>query len=284
MDFIDFARAHGLILDHVVGGTWKRVPTTDHPRKTNGAYKLMGRVGWVQNHATMVEPERWTSDEPLTEVQHQQVLRQAAEFTEKQRNGWARAAERAQQLIDAAKQTEHNYLAYKGLPAQLGLVTPQGELIVPMRHLQTNALQGAQVITWQPGIRRYEKKMLPGMRAKGAVLRLGPKHAARTWLVEGYVTGLSVQAALRLRRLTDAVLVCFSAGNLQHVAGQLPGEAAAFADNDESGTGERVAKATGLPYCMAPTVGWDANDMHVKQGLFRVAALMAGVPLRERAA
>lgn len=279
MQFIDFCRAHGLIVDHVVGGTWQRVATTDHPRKKNGAYKLMGNAGWVQNHATMVEPQAWRSDEPQTVAQQQQVVKQAAEFDRRMREGWERAAGKAQKLIDAAKQGEHNYLTMKGFPEARGLVTAR-ELVIPMRHWRTNALVGAQVITWLPGVRKYEKKMLPGMRAKGAVFKLGGKHATRTWLVEGFATGLSVEAALRMRRLSDAVLVCFSDGNLIHVAKQLEGDMAVFADNDESGAGERAAKAAGLPYCMAPTVGHDANDMHAKAGLFHVAALMARVPHR----
>lgn len=280
MQFIEYCRAHGLIVDQVEAGRWMRVPTTDHPRTKNGAYRFMGHIGWVMNHATMAATECWRSDEPQTVAQQQVVVKQAADFDRRMREGWARAATKAQGLVDASKLTEHNYLAYKGFAEAKGLVMPTGELVVPMRHLHTNALVGAQVITWLPGTRKYEKKMIYGMRAKGAVLRLGGKHAARTWLVEGYATGLSVQAALRLRRLPDVVLVCFSDGNLIQVAKQLEGDVAVFADNDESGAGERAAKATGMPYCMAPTVGWDANDYHAKAGLFRVAALMSGVPSR----
>jgi putative DNA primase/helicase len=41
------------------------------------------------------------------------------------------------------------------------------------------------------------------------------------------------------------------------------------ADNDESGTGERIAKQTGLPYWMSDRVGEDANDYHQRVGLFK---------------
>ncbi|NZA01200.1 hypothetical protein H0I39_04415 [Ottowia beijingensis] len=124
--------------------------------------------------------------------------------------------------------------------------------------------------------------MLRGMRAKGSVFRIGSPKARRTWLVEGYATGLSLHAALTLLRLPDAVLVCFSASNLKYVASVVHGVRLVFADNDASGTGERVARETGLPYCMAPVVGWDANDMHIKQGVFALAdlvrATVAGPP------
>ena len=117
-----------------------------------------------------------------------------------------------------------------------------------------------------------------------SVFRIGNPKARRTWLVEGYATGLSLHAALTLLRLPDAVLVCFSAGNLKYVAGVTQGQRLVFADNDASGTGERVARETGLPYCMAPVVGWDANDMHVKQGVFALADLVrstvAGLQMR----
>ena len=116
------------------------------------------------------------------------------------------------------------------------------------------------------------------------MFRIGNPKARRTWLVEGYATGLSLHAALTLLRLPDAVLVCFSAGNLKYVAGVTQGQRLVFADNDASGTGERVARETGLPYCMAPVVGWDANDMHVKQGVFALADLVrstvAGLQMR----
>lgn len=297
MEFIDFCRVNGLILDHVKPGRWVRTPTTDHPHKRNGAYKLMGDIGWVQNHATMVQPETWRHEGPQTDGQRRAVVQQAEEFDRRMRAGWARAEGRSQSLIDSCKVKPHNYLTLKGFADGQGLVadsytrtkhieeqfveqTDRDVLVVPMRHLHTNALQGAQAIYWAAESLTWKKEMVAGMRAKGAVLRLGSKRTPRTWLVEGFATGLSVQAALRLRRLPDAVLVCFSDGNLMHVAKQLEGDVAVFADNDASGAGERAAKATGMPYCMAPTVGWDANDMHIKAGLFRVAALMSSVPHR----
>jgi len=65
-------------------------------------------------------------------------------------------------------------------------------------------------------------------------------------------------------------VVCFSAGNMVSVADQIQGKKFVFADNDESQTGEKSAISTGLPWTMAETVGWDANDLHIKQGLFAV--------------
>jgi putative DNA primase/helicase len=48
-----------------------------------------------------------------------------------------------------------------------------------------------------------------------------------------------------------------------------------IADNDESGTGERVAKQIGWPYWMPPEIGDDFNDYHVKNSLFKASMAIA---------
>jgi putative DNA primase/helicase len=77
--------------------------------------------------------------------------------------------------------------------------------------------------------------------------------------------------------MTASVVVCFSASNLIAVADQIPGKRFIFADNDESKTGQTSAESTGLPWTMADTVGWDANDLHMKDGLFSVVSKLMGV-------
>ena len=273
MQFRDFCRANGLIVDSVVEGRWVRVPTEDHPRKKNGAYKFLGDIGFVQNHATQVDVSVWRPDSYAPAVDRERIAEKARAFEQRMRDGWERAALKTHELIAKAKQAEHNYLNIKGFGDARGLVLDD-KLIVPMRHWRTNDLVGAQVIRWAEDDRKYDKKMLPGMRAKGAVFRIGSAQAARTWLVEGFATGLSVEAAIRLLNLRDSVLVCFSAGNLMHVASLVGGERVVFADNDESGAGKRAAESTGLRYCMSGTVGHDANDMHKADGIYRVASLM----------
>lgn len=287
MQFDAFCRAHGLIVDGITPGRWVRVPTTDHPRKKNGAYKFLGDIGWVQNHAVDMDVSTWRADEKIWEnLDVARIHRQAAEFDEKMRRGWQRAAVQAEALLAQAELAEHNYLHLKGLGEHRALVSGDA-LLVPMRHWRSNRLAGVQSIRWLEAERRYEKKMMAGMRAKGAVLRLGSPQAARTWLVEGYATALSVEAALKMLRLRDAVTVCFSAGNLVHVArclreaGQ---DVAVFADHDASGAGERAALQTQAPWCMSPVQGEDANDMHKRSGIFAVANLMVGVGRVELAA
>ncbi len=184
----------------------------------------------------------------------------------------ALAAERANTLIKSAKVDVHPYLAEKGLLESKVLVGADGELIVPMRDAQTKALLGAQIIRLESN--KWAKKMIPGMRAKGAVLRLG--RGAEMILCEGYATGLSIDLAASLLRLNMSVLVCFSAGNLTHVAGLLGGRRFVFADHDESETGEKAAIKTGLPYVMNQSIG-DANDLHASAGLMAVGKLLLEV-------
>jgi putative DNA primase/helicase len=219
----------------------------------------------------------------------------ARPWTEAEKVAWAahrRAADRQQverqlsasmyaaELIRNSKPSLHNYLVMKGFPSAQGMVLEDGALLIPMRNLQTGELQGAQLIRWVEKDRTYEKKMLPGMRAKGAVFRMGPKAAQETFLAEGYSTALSIAAALRSIGSGAAVLVCFSAGNLVQVAPLIKGRAFVFADNDMSGTGETAAIATGLPYCMADVGGWDANDLHRHKGLIAVCQKIMEVRMR----
>jgi putative DNA primase/helicase len=144
-----------------------------------------------------------------------------------------------------------------------------------MRDYRDNSLLGIQTI--QLVDNEWEKRMLSGMRAKGAILRIGPQWAAETFFCEGYVTGLSIDAALRLARLNASVMVCFSASNLTFVAKAMTGTRFVVADNDVSLTGERAALATGLPYCMSEAVGEDVNDLHRRAGVMAVAKLLMEV-------
>jgi putative DNA primase/helicase len=184
-------------------------------------------------------------------------------------NAYELAARRADMVLRSAKMGEHPYLTIKGFPDMKGLVL-DNKLLIPMRNVVTNKLQGYQEIWWDSHNTRYEKKMLHGMRARNAVLYMGDREAAEAWLVEGYATGLSMHAALRSVGLKASVVVCFSASNLVAVADQISNKRFIYADNDESKTGQKSAEQTGLPWTMSDTIGFDANDDHKKTGLFSV--------------
>lgn len=285
MNFVDFARANGVLIDRLIDdGRIHRCATATHERKRNGAYVYDGSRGWVHawdadglTHFFNDRNARPWSD---AEKRAQQAQKAARDREQERRHQWA--AQEARTLLQRATWAPAAYMTYKGFRERMTRHTKpeykhgyayvvDGSMCIPMYSL-SNSLVGAQLIRWID--QKHEKRMLPGTRAKGAVFRFGNPHAERTWLVEGFCTGLSVKLALEQMRFPDAVLVCFSDSNLVYVAPHVPGRKFVFADNDQSGAGERAAKATGLPYCMAPDVGMDANDLHVRDGLFAVAGLI----------
>jgi putative DNA primase/helicase len=293
LSFIDFARSYGVEIDPAKlrpSDKIQRCGTTEKPRSKNGAYLWDGQSGWV--YAWDADAQvHWYNDpeaKPFTEEEkkawraRRDALRAATE------QGYLNAARKAAELLASTKPGPHDYLYRKGLPNAQGLCLPDGGLLVPMRDFSTNELRGVQIIRWtdsesEPGVNRWRKKMSYGMQARGAVLRLGPRTGEHIFC-EGYATGLSIEMAARQMRLNAAVLVCFSDSNMVHVAGLAKeGRRYVFADNDKSGAGERAAKETGLPYCMSPTVGEDANDLHKREGLLAVCSLLMQVRRQEAA-
>lgn len=278
MSFVLFARAHGVEVGDVApSDRIRRCPTTTKPRSTNGAYYWDGERGWVFAWDGEARTQ-WYEDpnaKPWTDAEKRAWAHRRQTAAAEQQRKYENAAMRAAVMMRSAKPGYHDYLIRKKLSDVRGLVMPDGELFVPMRNLSSNELQGAQIIKWLPEEMRWEKKMLPGMRAKGAVLRLGPRNAQEICFCEGYATGLSIELAARAVRLSVAVMVCFSDSNMVHVASAIKaGRRYVFADNDKSLAGEKAAKETGLAYCMSDVEGEDANDMHARAGLLAVQALL----------
>ena len=277
MNFIDFARSHGLDLMSVCPSEKiRRCGTLEKPRSTNGAYFWDGERGWVWDWSGEARTH-WFHDpnaRPWTDEEKRLWASKRAAQASNQSKEYDRVAKKAQSGIDSAKLGPHNYPTFKGFPDERMLVLGEksdSKAIIPMRNVKTNTLQGYQEIYWDGKERKWNKKMLYGMRAKNAVFWLG-QPAQENWLVEGYATGLSVRKALRSVGLDSGVCVCFSAGNMVSVADQIGGRRYVFADNDESGVGAKSAQSTGLPWTMADEVGQDANDLHLKAGLFAAVA------------
>jgi len=285
MNFIEFARINGLEIDpskFYESDKIRRCGTTEKPKSLNGSYLWDGQRGWVfdwSGEARVI----WFEDphaKPWTDEEKRLwALKRASAATEQDKR-YQETAEYAETILRSAKLDNHPYLEIKGFKDMRGLVLDE-KLLIPMRNVVTNKLQGYQAIWWDEPNRRYEKKMMYGMQAKNAVLYLGNRDLPECWLVEGFATGMSLRHALRSVGLSAAVVVCFSASNLVQVADQIPGTRYVFADNDESKTGEKAAIQTGLPWTMADTVGWDANDLHLKESLFAVVAKIMDLRKRE---
>jgi putative DNA primase/helicase len=262
MDFIQFARSHGIIIDaHPPLGVWKRFPTEDHPRSRNGAVKYMGDVGFVQNHATSTVVSIWKPDSPVTAEDKKisvAAIRQADDQRRKQQQV---AIQRAIAMLNGSGFSTHPYLAKKGFADEQGNVLwVEGKpvLLIPMR--VAGSLVGLQQIDADGG-----KKFLYGQRTSNAVFTFDNKGI--NVLCEGYATALSVRLAFKQMKQRYTLHVCFSAGNMAKMAAGLePG--LLIADNDASGTGQRVAEESGWKYWLSDLVGEDANDYHQRVGLF----------------
>lgn len=268
MKFEDFARAHNVEISNLFPSERIiRCGTVDKPKSKNGAYFWDGKKGWVFNWAKDAKVNWFESDVVWTPQEKSEWMarRQSAQSEQSKRHSMV--AEKAESTLRSAKLENHPYLEFKGFPDAKGLVVGE-KLLIPMRNVVTNKVCGYQEIFWNPETRKHEKKMLAGMRAKNAILTLGNRSVSEFWLVEGYATGLSVKKALESCGLDSAVVVCFSANNLADVADQIQGKKFIFADNDVSLVGQKTAESTGLPWTMADKVGFDANDLHVKDSLF----------------
>ena len=272
MDFIAFARANGVEITRLFPSERiQRCGTVEKPRSGNGAYFWDGDRGWVMDWSGEARVIWYQQDKgrPWTEEEKRAWAAKRASSASEQDRKYEQAALKAAVTLRSAKLDHHPYLQIKGFKEEKGLVLDE-KLLIPMRNVSTNKLQGYQSIWWNTSETKYEKKMMPGMRAKWAVFWIGSRDADEIWLVEGYATGLSVRAALRSCGMIGSVVVAFSASNLVLVADQIPGNKFVFADNDASKTGEKSAIQTGLPWTMADEVGWDANDLHYEKGLFAV--------------
>ena len=260
-EFVNFARAHGLIIESVRVGKWVRVPTVDHPKKRNGAYKFMGDVGFVQNHATQTEVSVWKPEntKPIF-IDHDAIKRQAERAERERIKAHQEAAKKAEWILSQCVQQAHPYLASKGFDKEHTLVwrTDTGPLmVVPMRI-------GGQLSSLQLIDESGQKKFLTGGATGGSCFQIS---AGPPILCEGYATGLSVRDALLAAKVRRSVVVCFSAQNMKRLAQNMR-DSLVIADNDASLTGERVAKEIGRPYWISDRKGEDFNDYSRRVSLF----------------
>lgn len=272
MNFAQFASSAGLIVrDLIADGRIRRCATETHPAKKNGAYMFQGDWGWVQNWETHTDPVIWHGKESAApEIDHARMRELAARRAAEVQANHERAAKQAHELLTRCELTRHAYLDRKGFPDELGFVDDEKRLVIPMRDCQNYS----HTLSVQRIAIDGEKRFLLGGRSKGAIYIMGSIKSPVAWLCEGYATGLSLNSAINLMKLSARVVVCFSAGNLAHVASLIGGRRFVMADNDASGTGESFARETGLPWGMPDDVNTDANDLHQARGIYALVRLM----------
>ena len=246
--------------------TWRGVKMSGNGTGRIGLgtlFSIAQANGWRQGEAPPPIPKRDTSVFSEQEKRERSEARQRAQEAALTAHAW----------LGRAIYQEHPYLESKGFPEARGLVLKR-RLLVPMRDSRRMHIAAMQVID-----DRGAKKFQPyGCQVSGAVHFMGGRGGtgAMTWYVEGFATGLSVYAALKsLYRPDDRVLVGFSAHNMMRVAMERK-SGIVIADNDASGTGERVARETGLRWWQPPDVG-DANDHMQTRGLDALADAIRGV-------
>ncbi|KIX48621.1 hypothetical protein SY87_07545 [Burkholderia pseudomallei] len=198
----------------------------------------------------------------------------------------SQAAERARALWDGAVDApdNHPYLARKGVRAygvrlyrgalRIAGMACDGALVVPLRNAQSE-LTSLEFISPDG-----EKRFLPG-GAKAGAFHLFGEDSRCVLIAEGYATAASAFEASGL-----AVAIAFDAGNMTRVGRALrqryPHAALVFAaDNDAKADGSNLglkaatdaARAVGGMVAVPPD-GLDLNDLHRKDGLAAVKALI----------
>jgi putative DNA primase/helicase len=274
MDFITFARLHGIVIDHEPRiGLWRRYSTEDKPAHKNGAVKFMGDHAFIQNHATMVEIAVWKADADA-KIDHEKIRRIAQQADQDIKRKQIEAARTAAWMLKESQIATHPYLKAKGFEDEQGNIYVKDGVLLMLIPMRVGAhLVGVQII--EPEGR---KKFLFGQRTSNAEFVWDNKGSHI--LCEGYATGLSIRAAMKALKRRYTLHVCFSAGNMEKIAASLPG-GFVVADNDFSQTGLNTAKKIGWPYFMPPVVGQDFNDFATEVGLFRASqALFKSLPLR----
>ena len=273
MRFEDFARVHGLILNSLQLDRWIPTPTEDHPRSSNGRYKFLGNVGWVQNWATMDKPATWFAEGHT--IDSPQIQKSIDESRTRQIEAADRASKKAGWILHQTELKSHPYLVSKGFPEEMGNVwVKDGKelLVIPMRI--DGRIVGVQLIDDEGN-----KKFLHGQTTKGASFCMNAKGIPM--FCEGYATALSIRECMKASNIKYAIYVCFSASNMKHIA-RTVGGGFIVADNDPNCIGEKTAKETGKPYWLSETVGHDFNDAHRVHGTFKLSQSLKKALLKHK--
>ena len=264
--FIEFARAHGVLIDRLpAAGTWHRYATSDHPKTRNGVVMYAEHYGVVRNFATMSEHATWRGQAaaPIDRAARAAFIALAKKQDDEHRRN---AANKAAWIIKQCKMATHEYLANKGFPMEAGLVWAEKNLlIIPMR--TGKELSSVQIIAADGS-----KKFLSGGTTKLATHTINNRGV--NLICEGYATALSVRRALNAFKMAYTIHICFSAANALAVSRTLK-RGVFVADNDKPDlngrqAGQAVALESGWATWIAPDEGMDANDFEKNFGYYKL--------------
>lgn len=264
MDFISFTRMHGLLIDRLKQFEIARCRTDGSKSKMNGAYYFAGDFGWCMDWSEHESPIFWRAEGVNDDPTFKQKVKQSQEkFQEERKKAASDAAKKAKWILGQCRHDPSFYLKNKGFPDMRGNVWIKDGadfLVIPM--YLNGEIVGCQLISSDGG-----KRFIKGQITKGAFFQMGVGDVL--FYVEGYASGLSLQRILRNLKISNRIIICFSASNMLYLAKKNNGFV--IADNDESGTGEKFAIESGRPFWMPPVVGFDINDYEKKFGIFRVS-------------
>ena len=199
---------------------------------TGTLFHMAKEYGWVDREKPTTAPPAL-----LDARRREMEARATADGIEREREQ-KDAAKKAAWIMHQTKNEQHAYLDSKGWPEAVGAVwwpTEDNNLLcIPMRI--GDHLVGLQMID-----RTGAKKFLKGQRTSEAEYVISnPGRGCAEWYCEGYGTGLSLRDCLHALRMRYRIHITFSAQNMVKVAAK-HGDGYVVADNDKSGTGERVA-------------------------------------------
>ncbi|MCL2872596.1 MAG: DUF927 domain-containing protein [Betaproteobacteria bacterium] len=248
-DFIEVARARGLVIEHVnTDGRLQRVPVEGKPKtdKTgwycyhgggDRAYANFGR--WDESP----EFETWIdrSNEPLTVAEKKAIQETRQAIRKEAEAGYANAAESARRVFDSAAMNadHHSYLQKKGVKA-FGVRADGDSLLIPLRD--------AEGVLWslQRILPDGDKRFHQGGRVASCFHWLGdPSGASWLLLAEGYATAATIHEATGL-----PVAAAMNCGNLLSVAEALaakyPSARFLVCADDDRGTQAKTGKNPGI--------------------------------------
>lgn len=296
-DYIAVLRDAGFIVNsNIKIGEIQRFAEKDKPKNLSGwslVYEIMdgesnriliGTYGSWRNFEAIKwhsrSPERMSAAQ-RAECQAKAALMRKEQDAERER-GWIEAAKKAQALISTMPSCiSHDYLTKKNVKSYGLFINDQGQCVIP---IYINGEIASTQRIWPDGSRKF---MYNG-KLDGGYFKIHGKEST-VIITEGYATAASIREATGF-----TVYVAFTSHNLYEAAAfvkkQHPSSKIIIAGDDDAFAKKNVGReratiaAEGLgitavfPVFAEPSEQkTDFNDLHVSEGLKRVAEFFGGI-------